>query len=335
MLVLHVLFFCSGIYGIFRNSCSRFLLDLPHDWQPPQVGQHEEGGRRDHHSSGDGGGGGSSGGLGNGESNPSRLDADRSTVMTVCSVSADAAVWLLGKYGSAGEAIEGHLANPDPATVMTVCFVSSAVASVLLATYGSADDAIERHLENPDRSTVMTSCMVSADVASTLLATHGSADEAIAFHSENPRYLDFVFAPHVSFAQRQRVFAYNLSVTDHFTRKLLYLALGPDGLPLSPAKHRAQIVRPLPLVKASWFFFLNTLGMKRRSGQQPQPPPHDCSYTIAEYSSVELLRCMFGCVGYISRRLTAAAGGTGMRWGSEKWVVDRVIRGRSGNVQVQ
>jgi hypothetical protein len=468
--------FCSVCYGIhfptwhfvyhgtFHNSSSRFLLDLPDDWQPLQVGyQHEEGRRRDHHdvTGGGGGGGGGSGGFGSGESNPSPLDVhtayvcfssrncqnlnmldrpehaqaeaaritssrqsepindlplfrenripdieavmsvcpvsagaaamllamsggvddavavymenpdpatimtvccvsvdvartllaaygsadeaierhlenpDRSTVMTVCSVSADAASSLLVKFGSADEAIERHLENPDPATIMTVCSVSSAVASVLLATYGSADEAIERHLENPDRSTVMTACLVPADVASTLVATHGSAHEAIAFHSENPGYLDLVFAPHVPFAQRQRVFAYNLSVTDHFTRKLLHLALGPDGLPLSPPQHRAQIMRPLRLVKASWGFFLNLPGMRRRPGQQL--PPHDCSYTVAEYSSVELLRCMFGCVGYVSRRLTAAAQESWgvLRWGCEKWVMDRVIRGRAGNVQVR
>ena len=328
---------------------------MPYNWQPPQAGnQHGEGGGGACGGGGVGGGGGDHGGGGHGSGDSEAASATRSgqcelardqhlaqemhiadqqAVMSLCSVSADAAAMLLATSGSVEQAVAVYFENPDPATVMTACSVSADVARMLLSTSTTAHEAIERHLENPDRSTVMTACLVPADVASTLVATHGSAHEAIAFHSENPGYLDLVFAPHVPFAQRQRVFAYNLSVTDHFTRKLLYLALGPDGLPLSPAKHRAQIVRPLPLVKASWFFFLNTLGMKRCSGQQP--PPHDCSYTIAEYSSDELLRCMFGCVGYISRRLTAAAGGTWMRWGCEKWVVDRVIRGRSGNVQVQ
>ena len=175
----------------------------------------------------------------------------------------------------------------------------------------------------------MTACCVSAAVASKLLAAHGSADAAIAFHCENPDHLNLVFAPHVPLALRQRVFAYDLSVADHFTGKLLCLALGPDGLPLTPAQHLAHILRPLQLVKAAQFFFLNSSGMRRFWQQHPLRLDH--RYMSAEFSSVELLRSMFGCAGIMCRRLTASPWNEG--W--EGLVMDRVMRGRFGKVQVR
>jgi hypothetical protein len=151
---------------------------------------------------------------------------------------------------------------------MNVCSVSADVASRLLALFGTANEAIERHLENPDRSAVMATCFVSADVASKLIAAHGTVHQAIAFHRANPDHQRLVFASDVPLSLRQRVFACNLSVTDRFTGKLLLLALGPDGLPLAPPLHLKRIMRPLHLVKAAEFFFFNSSGTYRHQEQR-------------------------------------------------------------------
>jgi hypothetical protein len=63
-----------------------------------------------------------------------------------------------------------------------------------------------------------------------------------------------------------------LSFPDHLTGRRVLLALVADGKLESPAQLRAQIMRPLELMKAAeWFFAPRSPGMKRHR-EEPLPP---------------------------------------------------------------
>lgn len=129
-----------------------------------------------------------------------------------------------------------------------------------------------------------------------------------------------------------------LSWTDHFIGKPASLSLGADGNPLSPVQQRAQIMRPLLLVKAALWFFAQrspATGSKRHR-QEPLPPPGHMS---VEYSACAPARVMFGFVATACKRLPTApcimrvTDGTTWRWAG--WVMDRVTRGHVRRVQVR
>ena len=129
----------------------------------------------------------------------------------------------------------------------------------------------------------------------------------------------------------------HLSWTNHFICKPVSLAIGADGMPLSPAEQRARIMRPLELVKAvPRFFALYSPGAgSKRRRQEPLPP---LGFTFAEYPPSVPLRIMFGCVAFLCPRLAAAPRDMGvsaaLSWRWAERVIDRVTRGHARRVQV-
>ena len=84
-----------------------------------------------------------------------------------------------------------------------------------------------------------------------------------------------------------------LSFPDCLTGRRASLALVTDGKLRTPAELRAQIKRPLELIKHhKWFFALQSPGMKRHL-EEP-PPPLD--YMLTEFSPCVPVRVMCGCV---------------------------------------
>jgi len=130
----------------------------------------------------------------------------------------------------------------------------------------------------------------------------------------------------------------HLSWTNHFICKPVSLAIGADGMPLSPAEQRARIVRPLELVQAvPQFFALYSPGAGSKRGRQEPLPA--LGFTFAEYPPSVPLRIMFGFVAFISPLLAAAPRDMGVP-GSKTWrwaesVIDRVTRGHGRRVQVR
>jgi hypothetical protein len=128
-----------------------------------------------------------------------------------------------------------------------------------------------------------------------------------------------------------------LAFPDHLTGRPVSLAVVVDGNLLSPAQLRAQIKRPLELMKASaWFFARQSPDIKRRL-EQPPPP---LGYMLAEFSPCVPVRVMFGCVSTACRRLVTAPAGvhvfyrTTDFWQWEGSIMERVTRGRVRKVQV-
>ncbi len=99
-----------------------------------------------------------------------------------------------------------------------------------------------------------------------------------------------------------------LSFTDHLTGRPVSLALVVDGNLLSPAQLRAQIKRPLELMKSSARFFARqSPGIKRR--RDHEEPPLPLGYMLAEFSPCMQVRVMFGFVAAACRRLVRAPAG--------------------------
>ena len=116
------------------------------------------------------------------------------------------------------------------------------------------------------------------------------------------------------------------------------LALGSAENPLSPAEQRAQILRPLELVKAvPWFFALRLPDAGSKRYRQESRPPLGCM--SAEYPPCVPARVMFGFVAIACPRLVAvprkkrAADRTTWRWAG--CVMDRVVRGLVCKLQVR
>jgi hypothetical protein len=127
-----------------------------------------------------------------------------------------------------------------------------------------------------------------------------------------------------------------LAFPDHLIGRTVSLALfAHDKLKL-PSQLRAQIMRPLELVKAAaWFSALRSPGIKR----QREEPPLPLGHVLAEFSPRVPVRVMCGCVATASRRLATAPAGvhvfnrTTGRWAG--LTMDRVTRGRMRRVQVR
>ena len=127
-----------------------------------------------------------------------------------------------------------------------------------------------------------------------------------------------------------------LSFPDRHTGRRESLALVADGKLQSPAQLRAQIMRPLKLMKAAaWFFALQSPGRKRHREEPPPPLGH----MLTEFSPCVQLRVMCGCVATACRRLATAPAGvhvmyrTTGRWAA--WIMERVTRGSMSRVQVR
>ncbi len=119
---------------------------------------------------------------------------------------------------------------------------------------------------------------------------------------------------------------------DRLTGRRVSLALVADGKLQSPAQLRAQIMRPLELIKTEAQFF--TLRLHRR---QAALPPLGCIFAI--YRPCGRMRRMFRCVAIACQRLATAPAGvyvisrTTGRWVA--WIIERVTWGRVKRVQVR
>jgi hypothetical protein len=127
-----------------------------------------------------------------------------------------------------------------------------------------------------------------------------------------------------------------LAFPDHLTGRPVSLALVIDGKLQPPAQLRAQIKRPLELMKASaWYFARQSPSIKRHRDAEEPPPP--LGYMLAEFSPCVPVRVMCGCVAFACRRVVTAPAGMRMiyrttgRWAG--WIIERVTRGRVRRVQ--
>jgi hypothetical protein len=123
-----------------------------------------------------------------------------------------------------------------------------------------------------------------------------------------------------------------LAFPDYLTGRRVSIS---DGKLQSPAQLRAQIMRPLQLLKAAaWFFALQSPGMKRHR-EEPPPP---LGYMLAEFSPCVPVRVMFGCVATACRRLVPAPAGVHVFYRTadfcERSIMERVMWGLVKKVQV-
>jgi hypothetical protein len=128
-----------------------------------------------------------------------------------------------------------------------------------------------------------------------------------------------------------------LAFLDHLTGRPVSLAIVAHKRLLSPAHLRAQIKRPLELMKASaWFFARQSPSIKGHRDLEEPPPP--LGHMLVEFCPCVPVRVMFGCVVTACRRLVTAPASvhvfhrTTHRW--EGLVMERVTRGRVKKVQV-
>jgi hypothetical protein len=123
--------------------------------------------------------------------------------------------------------------------------------------------------------------------------------------------------------------------TDCLTGRRVSLALVPDGELRSPAQLRAQIKRPLELIKAEARFFAQRSPRWQHRRQQALPP---LGCVVVECSPCGRVRLMLPCVVFACQRLAIAPADmhmTFMSWGWAEVVMERVTRGRVRRVQVR
>jgi hypothetical protein len=122
---------------------------------------------------------------------------------------------------------------------------------------------------------------------------------------------------------------------DRLTGRPVSLSLVAHGKLQTPEEIRAQIKRPLELMKASAYFFARQSPGYKRPREEPPPP---LGYMLTEFSPCVPVRVMCGCVATACRRLVTAPAGvyvmyrTTGRWAA--WIMERVTRGHMKKVQV-
>ena len=118
-----------------------------------------------------------------------------------------------------------------------------------------------------------------------------------------------------------------LSFPDRLTGRPVSLDLVDDGKLQSPAQLRAQIMRPLKLIKCQKWFFSH----HRRPPALPPLGP-----VVAECSPCGRVRLILPCVAFACRRLATAPADMAYRsWSWAEMVMERVTRGRVKKVQVR
>jgi hypothetical protein len=121
-----------------------------------------------------------------------------------------------------------------------------------------------------------------------------------------------------------------LAFPNRLTRRRVFIVIDPDGGKLlSPEELRAQITRPLKLIKCQKCFFA-------RHRRQQALLPIGC--VVAECSPCGRVRLMLPCVAFACQRLATAPADTQMAHMSWSWaevVMERVARGRVRRVQVR
>ena len=126
-----------------------------------------------------------------------------------------------------------------------------------------------------------------------------------------------------------------LSLTDCLTGAPVLLALVADGKLQTPTQLRAQIMRPLELIKAEARFFAHRSPRCKHLRQEALPP---LDSIFAEYPPCVQLRLMSRCVAIACQRLATAPAGmhtTSMSWGWAEVVMERVTRTRVRRVEVR
>ena len=125
-----------------------------------------------------------------------------------------------------------------------------------------------------------------------------------------------------------------LAFTNHFTGRLLSVDLVADGKLLSPAQLRAQIKRPIELIKAEAYFFAQR---SPRHMHCPQEALLPLASIFVGCPPCVSMRVMFHCVAITCQRLATAPADMHMvykAWGWAEVVLERVTRGRVKKVQV-
>ena len=89
-------------------------------------------------------------------------------------------------------------------------------------------------------------------------------------------------------------------------RVAVSLVIDLHGILQSPKELRAQIKRPLELIKYHKWFFARQSPVMKRHLEEP-PPPLD--YMLTEFSPCVPVRVMCGCVATACRRLATAPAG--------------------------
>ncbi len=113
------------------------------------------------------------------------------------------------------------------------------------------------------------------------------------------------------------------------------LALVADGKLLSPAQLRAQILRPLELIKSEAQFFAQRSPRCKHRRQAALPL---LGSIFAEYRTCLRVRRMFRCVAFACQRLATAPANMHFAFTSRGWaevVMERLTRGRMMRVQVR
>jgi hypothetical protein len=128
-----------------------------------------------------------------------------------------------------------------------------------------------------------------------------------------------------------------LSFTNYLTGRRVSLALVADGELQSPAELRAQIMRPLELIKCQKYFFAQRSPRCKHRRQQALPPlgsifaQHPPCHCVA-------VRLMFRFEAFTCQRLATAPADMHMAHMSWSWaevVMERVTRVRVRRVQVR
>jgi hypothetical protein len=129
-----------------------------------------------------------------------------------------------------------------------------------------------------------------------------------------------------------------LLITDHLTCRRVSLVLVADGKLRSPAQLRAQIKRPLELIKAEACFFAQQSPRCKHPRQQESLPP--LAFIFVEYPPCVRVLLMLRCVANACQRLVTAPAhmhkAYSLRmWGWAELVMERVTRNHVKRVQVR
>ena len=125
-----------------------------------------------------------------------------------------------------------------------------------------------------------------------------------------------------------------LSFPDRLTGRRASLDLVADGNLQTPAQLRAQIMRPLELIKAEARLFAQRSPRWQHRRQQALPP---LGCVVDECSPCGRVRLMLPCVAFACQRLATAPADMHMAyrtWSWAGWIMERVTRGRVKKVQV-
>jgi hypothetical protein len=118
-----------------------------------------------------------------------------------------------------------------------------------------------------------------------------------------------VYLVHKECANSGKVQPHLGSVTNYFSGKKLAFIFNADGSCPTPAEQRAQIARPLKLIRAALFVLMKRSPYNQLPGHallsaHPAPPVHACS--AIHWLPCEIIRVMSGCTVSACHRLMTA-----------------------------